>query len=447
MNGAGSTEGRTRALAGLGRGLVLALWLAELGWLATRHPVLPTLAVPLLAAYGLVAVASVRPGARRLAIFLLAPALLLALADGRPELLRQGLEQALVFPAFLATILLVRAVAAVHPAVEEARRRTTALAREARTAGFLAGGHLFGAVLTAASFGLLAPLLDPRTPVEERARLGALALRGSCLAALWSPFFVGMALVTRHLPELPLWQVAAMGLGLTGLALAVTSATDGRGAVRGLGAAFRALAPLLTPVLGAAALIVTASGLSGLASLETVLLLTPPLLGIWLLGRPRGTALTVLARVWRDLARLAEEALLVGVVTVLGRVLATASWTAALAGPLHAGLVPAGILMGGLLAAIVVLAVAGLHPLATVAITMALLTDGPPPMAPLALAGVGLLGWALGTMVGSTSLSLLVARTSFELPARALSPGPNGRFVAVFGMCAVVVLAVLDALG
>jgi hypothetical protein len=433
-------------LAGLGRGLMLALWLAELAWLATRHPDLPRLAAPLLAGYGLVALASVRPGARRLALLLLVPAILLTLLDRRPELLHQGLGQALVYPAFLATILLVRASAAVHPAVERARLRTTALASEARTAGFLAGGHLFGAVLTAGSFALLAPLLDPRAPIEERARLGALALRGSCLAALWSPFFVGMALVTRHLPELPLWQVAATGLGLTGLALAVTLATDGRGAADGLGAALGALAPLLPPVLGAASLIVAASALTGLKSLETVLLLTPPLVGLWLLGRPRGTATAVLARVWADLARLSEEVLLVGVVTVLGRVLAGASWTAMLATPLHAGLVPNGVLMGGLLAAIVLLAVAGLHPLATVAIAMALLTDGPPPVAPLALAGVGLLGWALGTMVGSTSLSLLVARTSFDLPGRSLSPGPNGRFAALFGTAAVATLTLLDAL-
>lgn len=119
---------------------MLALWLAELAWLATRHPALPRLSVPLLVAYGLVALIVVRPGARRLALLLVLPAVLLTFHDGRPELLRQGLEQALVFPAFLATILLVRASAAVHPAVERARRRTTALAREARTAGFLAGG-------------------------------------------------------------------------------------------------------------------------------------------------------------------------------------------------------------------------------------------------------------------------------------------------------------------
>jgi hypothetical protein len=154
----------------------------------------------------------------------------------------------------------------------------------------------------------------------------------------------------------------------------------------------------------------------------------------------------VLGRTWADLGRLGEEMLLVGVVTVLGRVLVGASWTAAFAAPLHAGLVPGGVLLGGLLALIVLLAVAGLHPLATVAITMALLTDGPPPVAPIALAGLGLSGWALGTMVGSTSLSLLVARTSFGLPARALSPGPNGRFVLLFGAVSVAVLAVLDAL-
>lgn len=437
----------TRVLAALARGLMLLLWLGEIVWLAGgRPPGLRAVLLPVLAGYGLVALASVRPGARRLALGLLLPALALALLDRRAEPLRLGLEQALVYPAFLATILLVRATAALHPAVVRSRDRTIALAAEARAAGFLVGGHLMGAVLTAGSFALLAPLVDPRADPGERARLASLALRGSCLAALWSPFFVGMALVTGHLPEVPLWQVAALGLALNGVALAVSLATDARGAGRGLPGALRALAPLLPPVGGAAALIVAASAATGLRSLETVLLLTPLLIGLWLLVRPRSTAREVAGRVWSGLARLAEEALLVGVVTVLGKVLATATWTAVLAAPLHAGLVPGGLLLGGLLGAIVLVAVAGLHPLATVAITMALLTDGPPPVAPLVLAGLGLLGWALGTMIGSTSLSLLIARTSFALPARALSPGPNGRFVVLFGTLAIGVLTLLDAL-
>lgn len=442
----GAAGRAARAMSALGRLLLLLLWIAELAGLASGSALPQRLAAPLLAAYGLLALATVRPGARRLALVLLAPALLLSIADERPGLLLDGLHQALVYPAFLATILLVRSAASVHPAVARARERTLALAPDARAAGFLVGGHLFGAVLTAGSFALLAPLLDPRASEGERARLASLALRGSCLAALWSPFFVGMALVTRHLPELPLWQVAAMGLLLSALALLLTLRLDARGAARGLGAAFRALAPLLLPVGGAAALIVAGAELSGLRSLETVLLLTPPAIGFWLLGRPRGTARGVLAKVRADLGRLGEEMLLVGVVTVLGRVLVGASWAASLAAPLHAGLVPGGFLIAGLLALILLLAVAGLHPLATVAITMALLTDGPPPVAPLALAGLGLLGWALGTMIGSTSLSLLVARTSFGLPARALSPGPNGRFVLLFAALSVLVLAVLDAI-
>jgi len=442
-----SLAGRSgRVLAGLGRGLLLLLWAAELGGLATGSPAVAGPALPVLAAYGLVALLAVRPGARRLALLLFAPALLLAVAEGRPGLLLDGLHQAMVYPAFLATIVLVRAAASVHPAVARARERTLLLPPAARAAGFLVGGHLFGAVLTAGSFALLAPLLDRRAPEAERARLASLALRGSCLAALWSPFFVGMALVTRHLPSLPLWQVAITGLALSGLALLLTLGLDARGAGAGLLPALVALRPLYLPVGGAAAVIVLGSGLTGLRSLETVLLATPVLVGLWLLGRPRAVAMGVLGRTWADLGRLGEEMLLVGVVTVLGRVLVGASWTAAFAAPLHAGLVPGGVLLGGLLALIVLLAVAGLHPLATVAITMALLTDGPPPVAPIALAGLGLSGWALGTMVGSTSLSLLVARTSFGLPARALSPGPNGRFVLLFGAVSVAVLAVLDAL-
>ncbi len=424
--------------------LVLLLWLLELASLLLGPTPLAAAGRPLLIAYGALALVLVRGGARRLAATLLVPALATALLEGRPELLLVGLDHALVFPAFLGTIALVRAVAAVHPAIERARRGMAALPPPARALGFFTGSHLFGAVLTAGSLAVLAPLVPSDVTPAERARLAAMALRGSCLAVLWSPFFVGMALVTGFVPGLPLWQVTSCGLLLSLLALALTAA-ELRG-LAPLGPALRALAPLVPPVGGAAASIVAVASTTGLPSLSAVLLVTPPAVALWLLVQPRSTRRAVLGRAWADCARLAEEMLLVGVVTVLGRVLVGASWTAVLAAPLHAGLVPGWVLLGLLLAVIVGLAVLGLHPLATVAITLALLTHGPAPVGPLALAGLGLLGWALGTMVGSTSLSLLVARTSFELPTRALSPGPNGRFVLLFGAGAVGLLALLDAL-
>ncbi|MCS6779669.1 MAG: hypothetical protein NZ555_08210 [Geminicoccaceae bacterium] len=444
----GAGERLRRASSGLDRTLLLALWACELLVLLTGSPAPTLIARPLLLAYGGLALLSVADPGRRLALALGLPAVLLALVERRAELLLEGLDQALVYPAFLGTIALVRALAAVHPAVGRARERVRRLPSEARALGFFLGGHLFGAVLTAGSFALLAPLADPGEREADRARLAAMALRGSCLAVLWSPFFVGMALVSRHLPELPLWQVALLGLALSALALLLTSALELRGGARFLGPALLALAPLLPPVAGAAAAIVLVASITGLASLSAVLLVTPPAALLWLASRPRGTARAVLARTLELTGRLAEEMLLVGVVTVLGRVLAGSASIGAAAGPLLAsGILPAWLLLGGLLAAIVLLAVLGLHPLATVAITMALLTAGPPPLTGLALAGLGLLGWALGTMLGSTSLSLLVARSAFELPARALSPGPNGRFVLLFGALAVVVLAVLDAFG
>jgi hypothetical protein len=443
---AGEAGGWRRRLVGASRVLLLALWVSELSALLTGSTFANLLGRPLLLGYGLVALPLAGRASRRLAFGLALPASALAFLEGRPVLLLEGLDQALLFPAFLGTITLVRALAAVHPAVERARERTERLPNEARALGFFLGGHLFGAVLTAGSFALLAPLADPRASEAERARLAAMALRGSCLAVLWSPFFVGMALVTRHLPELPLWRVTLLGLGLSLLALLLTLAHDARGAGRFLTPALSALAPLLPPVGGAAAAIVLVASLTGLPSLAAVLLVTPPAAALWLAVRPHGTARAVASRTFELAGRLAEEMLLVGVVTVLGRVLAASSGIEVLAAPLRSGLVPGWLLLGAALAVIVLLAVAGLHPLATVAITMALLTEGPPPVTPLALAGLGLLGWALGTMLGSTSLSLLVARSAFELPARALSPGPNGRFVLLFGALSVALLALLDAL-
>ena len=132
-------------------------------------------------------------------------------------------------------------------------------------------------------------------------------------------------------------------------------------------------------------------------------------------------------------------------VTILSGVLAHSSWTGLLAAPLHAGYLPPVVLLGLLLVAIVAIAVLGVHPMATVAIILAVLVDGGSPIAPLTLAGLGLLGWALGTMIGTTSLSLLVASSSFAVARSRLSPGPNGRFALLFGLAAVSLLGIVDA--
>ena len=425
--------------------VILFLWLAEVGHLLLPSPAWWWPSVLALLALAALSLPTVRPGTRWLAGALFLPAIPLALFEGKPALLLDGLELALVYPAFLCTIVVVRAAAAVHPAISRARERVAALAPRERESGFLLASHLFGAVVTAGSFAILAPLLGRETPEAERAALAIAALRGSCLAVLWSPFFVGMALVTQYMPAVPLWHIALMGLALAAIGFAISLAQHGVAGLRGLPAAFHALWPTVPPVALAASLIILVSTLAGTKTLHTVLLVVPPLVAGWLAFQPSTARREALRQGWANLARLGEEILVIVAVTILSGVLAHSSWTGLLAAPLHAGYLPPVVLLGLLLAAIVAIAVLGVHPMATVAIILAVLVDGGSPIAPLALAGLGLLGWALGTMIGTSSLSLLVASSSFAVARSRLSPGPNGRFALLFGLAAVSLLGIVDA--
>lgn len=437
----------TRArLAAASRIVLLCLWAAEVIGVASGTGINRVVAIAGLSAYAAIAVWLARIETLRLALPLAGIAIALAVMDGRPQLIGDGIAFAHTFPAFLATIMLVRALSTIHPAIGLARARVATLSDRDRASGFLLASHMLGAVVTAGAAAVLAPLVRTDADDQERARLATLALRGSSLAALWSPFFVGMAFVTQYVPSVPLYTVAIMGIGLAALAMVISMAPGGLSAFRGLGRALLALWPLTPPVAVAALLIIVAATLLHLRSLETVLLVMPPLVGAWLLTRPRQDRKTALRAGWQHLGRLNEEMLVMIAVTMISRTLAGVSWTSVLASPLHAGWLPPVVLLGVLVLLIILIAMMGVHPMATVAVILALLTDGPMVIAPLALVGMGLLGWGLGAMLSPTSLSLLIASTSFGVPRARLVYGANITFTIAFGTAAVLVMGMVDYL-
>ncbi|MCB2054040.1 MAG: hypothetical protein KDE35_07345 [Geminicoccaceae bacterium] len=424
--------------------LVVLSWSIELLRTVAGLEVLRWPAALLLALYLLLILPSLRSSGRWMALALLGVAVVIAAVAGRPAALLDGLAFATVFPAFLATMVLLRVAAAVHPRVETVRRRVAQLDRPQRQAGFMLAAHLLAALVTAGAFAVLGPLRPAGLGEPDRRRLALACLRGANLAVLWSPFFLGMAVSTQLVPGVPTWQVTVLGLALAAEAMALAMAPMGGAAAVAVSTAVRALAPIVPPVAAAAVLIVAVSTMLGTSPLGTVFVVVPPLVAGWLLSQPKTSALRVVRDGWRGLATLGDEMLLVVTVSILSRVLAAVPWTADLVEAVLAfGLPPVG-LIAALLALIVGLALAGLHPLASVSVVLALMAGTTPAIAPLVLVAIGVLGWALGTMVGPTSLSVLLASASFDVAPRRLVVGINLVFVAAFATLAVGTLGLLN---
>ena len=102
--------------------------------------------------------------------------------------IEEGLTRATIFPAFLATIVLLRATADQRPEIGVARRLFTALDRERRDSGLVVGGFLVGSILQVGVFAIMAPILGRNASERERQEVFVAAMRGMALVPLWSPF-------------------------------------------------------------------------------------------------------------------------------------------------------------------------------------------------------------------------------------------------------------------
>lgn len=89
----------------------------------------------------------------------------------------------------------------------------------------LLGVHILGSVINASILVMVSERLKP-LPDQTKQSLVVTA-RGFSMAALWSPFFVAMAVALTYAPEAELLPVIGMGLTITALAMLVTLIEQG----------------------------------------------------------------------------------------------------------------------------------------------------------------------------------------------------------------------------
>ncbi|MEQ9330943.1 hypothetical protein [Thalassobaculum sp.] len=370
---------------------------------------------------------------------------ILVLFGAHPGEVLHGLDRSLIFAALLPTLSLTRAVARGMPSVRAAQYRIAGLPQRWAGIGLLFGAHAFGSVLTTGAFALMSAVVPDDAPEADRRAAALATLRGMNTVALFSPFLVGFAVAYTYLPDVPVWQVFALGGALAAVGHGIGLAMFARPlSWQGVRAGLGCLAPIAVPMGGAAVLVVVASQLLPISTLGAVLVVMPALAALHFAGRPHRIA-PVLGETRDAMGRLGDDLAIVSAAMILGTLAETAPPVRELVAPWIAAHLPPWAAFGVTSGSMILFALAGMHPMITGTVMMAAFAGSGLAIADLPLMLAMLFGWGLGSMNSISSLSLITAAQMFRVRPLGLAFGPNLLFTLVFGLLATAVLTLLNA--
>ena len=373
--------------------------------------------------------------------------IVLAEIYGRWDAVPEGLSRATIFPAFLSTIILLRATAEQRPEIISARHLFGSLEQARRDNGLVIGTHFLGAILQVGVFAILAPILKRDTPDEERRHIFLVAMRGMSLVPLWSPFVVGMALASQYLPEVRLWQIMSLGLSLAATGILISFLFFDRSRdLEGLRLALRSLAPVGPPICVAALVIITTTAVTGLSTLEALIISMPiPCLGAIMMTRA-GSLSRAIHQTAQGLPRIGPESSILAFAMTLGMVFeATLPQTGLLDWLLRQAFPPA-VIIFVVIMSLNITGLFGLHPVVTGTVLLVVFTSVPTGLTDLVLMQSLLTGWGLCTAISISSLSVATGSVMFRLAPTQLITLTNGVFVFLTSTVAGIILTILNGI-
>ena len=365
-----------------------------------------------------------------------------------------GLERAVLFPAFLATIVLLRTTADQRPEIGAARRLVSAIDRDERGGGISVGAFLLGTVLQVGVFAIFAPIVGRDATVEERKRVFMSAMRGMALVPFWSPFIVATGVAAAHLPKVPIWQNMAVGLGiaLVCLMLAVTLFERGTGrsgrSSAGPATVWRALAtlgPVVPPIAGAALVVVGASVLTELTTLQALVIGMPVPCLLAILFARDGDLRVALRATRVGIGRIGPETSMLVFAMTLGVVFEAALPSTGLLDWLKAFALSPTAIIFIIIMSMNLAGLCGIHPIVSGTIALILFTGIPTGLADLVVMQAMLAGWGLCTTISIGSLSIATGAVMFDLSPEGLISRANLVFVLVASLLCVALLSGLNA--
>jgi hypothetical protein len=421
---------------------LVAMWICQEAALLTGWEGAAFAGVAAFSLYFLVALTGARSSQRGVIAAVSCVAIGITLHYHVSHAFLSGIESAVLFAAFLATMQMLRVALEASPLVGAMRTQFAGLSTAQQHDSTLLRAHLLSSVLGAGGLAVMAPLLAPDEPREVRRAFAQSALQGMSLSVLWSPFFVAMAVCTRFVRDVGLGAAILEGVGMALLGLGLSHFLHG---ARSGPSPLSTLRRTLAEVAVLAAAIILANRIWGLSSLEAVVLGIPPV-ALWTARRQVADGPSKLARLWFvSLESIAVEALVVGAALVLGEVFNELLVRGIVSIPHGADAWPILALIS--LPPLLMLgsSLLGLHPIVSASCLLPLLTSSAKLHASVVIGSV-LLGWMLCVALSSFVVPVMYAATVFGVSQRELVLGRNLRFCAFFAPLAVLYLWALNTL-
>lgn len=414
--------------------------------LAGDTPQLRLAGVVLLVSFALLAWTGATPHIRASFAVILAVSGGLAWAFGVPESIPQGFARALVFGAFLPAVVMLRTTIERSPRLERLRRDIAGLEAQAAEAAALHGSHALGSVMNAGAASILAPVMTKAATEERRAAFASACTRGVAIAGMWSPFYLSIAFTTQLVPGVPVWQVIGLGAATGALGLVLSHLFITRSPASTVFAALARLRLLAAPAITAIGAVVAASIAFGWNGLHAVAIVVPVLCLAYAAALGRRVLREVLARTFRDMARISNELLIVTGAAVLGAVVGALPAVQALARTLSPQLLSGTAILGALVAVILALGQLGLHPMIASGVLVPILCAGDFGASHAVILAAAVFAWTINATASPWTVTLLLSASAFGVPVRRLLTKQSYGYLVLYAIAAVAFLGAVNAL-
>lgn len=426
--------------------LLCAVWLAEVAGTFVPSRAIATASGAALAAFTLIAWARSSRHVKALFAVALGASAAMAWSEGSAAPLVEGFGRAILFGAFMPAVLLLRATVEASPRLGTLRRDLGRLDHAATQNWTLYGGHALGAFLNVGASAILAPFVGRGADDRLRAELAAACARGVAMGAMWSPFYLSVAFVGQLAPSVPLWHVVVIGMAATllGLALAQLIVTPGLD-WKGFRASVASLAPLAAPTLLIVAAVVGASLAFHWNGLRAVAVVVPLLCVLYLARLPRETGDAVFGRAFASFGRVADELVIVVGGAVLGAVVSALPAVRELSGAVTPEMISGPAVIGAMVATLVLLGQAGLHPIVSTSVMVPIVMLGDFGVSDTVAACAAVFAWGLNGCVSIWSLPMAMSASAFGVTTGAMITRRGLAFVLALGIGGVALLSAINA--
>lgn len=426
--------------------LLCVVWATEVVRMLHPFPLLAGIGAASLGVFTLIAWLRSSRHIQALLAVALAISAAMAWSMGSAETLADGFARAVVFGAFMPSVLLLRATVESSPRIERLQADLGRLDPAQAQNWTLYGSHALGAVLNVGASAILAPVVTCGVDERRRAELAASAARGVALGAMWSPFFLSVAFTTQLAPHVPMWQVVGIGIvtALLGFAASQAVVTPGL-RWRGFRDSVAGLVPLAAPSAVIVGAVVGASIAFHWSGLQAVVLVVPLLCAVYLvrLG-PLGTGL-VGRRAFASLGRVADELVIVVGGTVLGAVVGSMPAVRELGASVTPQMISGPWVIAAMVAIMVLLGNLGLHPIVASSVMVPVVVVGDFGVTDLVAVSSAVFAWGLNGGLSIWSLPMAMSAAYFGIPTPRLISRRGLLYVTVLGVAGVLLLSAVNA--